>query len=609
MATIEIIHILTLFAAALIIVGILSSLIAARVGAPLLLVFLVVGMLVGEDGPGQIPFNDYSLTYLIGSIGLAVILFDGGLRTRLAAFRGVLVPAALLSTVGVVITACLTGLLASTLLGLTLLEGLLVGAMVASTDAAAVFFLLRTGGLQLRSRVKATLEIESGTNDPAAIFLTLLFVGLVLARGSNMGLATIVLLLQQGLIGAIAGLAFGYLITLALNHLDLPSGLHPLFVVASAIALFALVALLGGSGFLAVYLAGLVVGNRPIRAAASITAFHDTATWLCQISMFIILGLLVTPSKLVPYLLPALGISVFLMLVARPIAVVLCLAPFRFPLAEQGFIAWVGLRGAVSIFLAAIPTLANVPDSAVYFNVIFVVVFVSLLVQGWTISPLARRLGIALPRLTRPIHRVEIDLPGQLAHEMVGYPVAVDSPVLHDASVPVWARPVFVVRDDRILEPIEAGALSAGDYAYFLAPHERVPFLDRLFAGESAAATTVGVPLLPIRATARLSFLADLYGADIAGEDRETSVADLFERSFGAEAAAGDRLSLGNLILVARAMDGERVTEAAIMLGDDDPPATEGAAQAKPGSRPKAGWRARLKALIASRGARPGSGS
>lgn len=567
-----VIHLFTLFVAALVIAGILSSLIAARFGAPLLVVFLVVGMLVGEDGPGNVSFDNYHLTYVIGSIGLAVILFDGGLRTKAASFRGVLAPAAFLSTVGVILTALLTGAVASALLNLSIMEGLLVGAMVASTDAAAVFFLLRSGGLQLRSRVRATLEIESGTNDPVAIFLTLLFVGLLQAQGRDAGVESVILLLRQAVVGGIIGVLGGFVIALFLNRVELPGGLHPLLVIAGAIGLFATAALLGGSGYLAVYLAGLVVGNRPIRAAASITAFHDTATWLCQIGLFIVLGLLVTPSKLVPYLVPALGIALFLMLVARPLAVALCLSPFRFPIAKQTLIAWVGLRGAVSIFLAALPTITGAPNAAVYFNVVFVVVFVSLLVQGWTIGPLSRWLGVALPRAVTPVHRVEIDLPGQLAHEMVGYLVGDRSPVLDHASVPGWARPVFVVRNDGILEPARAGRLAAGDYAYFLAPPDRVPVLDRLFARD-AASPIPDLPLLPIRGSARLGALADFYSAEIEEDARDTTVAEYFARCFETPPEPGDRLELGEVTLIVRTVANERVAEAAIILGDDgDPP-------------------------------------
>lgn len=598
MQTIEILHVLTLAVSALVAVGILSSLIAARFGAPLLLVFLVVGMLVGEDGPGGIAFDDYRLAYLIGSVGLAVILFDGGLRTRLASFRQVILPASLLATLGVAITALIVGLAAILFLGLTTLQGLLVGAMVASTDAAAVFFLLRTGGLQIRSRVRSLLEIESGTNDPVAIFLTIVLAELILAgnSGEAAGLMVLGKLLQQAALGAAGGILGGYGLTVALNRLDLPGGLHPLFVITSAIALFSFTEVAGGSGYLAAYVAGLVVGNRPIRAAASVISFHDTATWLCQIAMFIVLGLLVTPSQMLPSLWGALGVAIVLMVIARPLAVFVCLAPFSFSWKEQGFVAWVGLRGAVSIFLAAIPTLAALPNAEIYFNVAFVVVLVSLLVQGWTISPLSRYLGVALSRISRPVHRVEIDLPGQLTHEMVGYPVTKTSPVLSDVSVPIWARPVFVVRDDKIIEPGRAGALVANDYAYFLAPPDRVPMLDRLFAADSSGSQPAAV-LLPIRASAPLGVLADLYGAEVDPENRNTTVADWFDARLEKQVAIGDRIELGPVMLAARLVENDRVTEAAIIISEPD----RAIASLGEATMPLAGWRAWRLGPIAGR--------
>ncbi|MGD9868511.1 MAG: potassium/proton antiporter [Hyphomicrobiales bacterium] len=566
MASITIINLFMLFVTALLILGILSSLVAARFGAPLLLVFLIVGMVVGEEGPGQVAFNDYRLTYLIGTISLAIILFDGGLRTRLESFRGVLIPSVLLSTVGVAVTAGLTGFLAMYVLGLSMLEGLLVGAMVASTDAAAVFFLLRTGGLQLRTRVQSTLEIESATNDPAAIFLTLLLVQLVTTPKLNAGVESLLLLLEQGVMGAAIGLLGGFLLATALNRLDLPSGLHPLFVVCSALALFSIASLLGGSGFLGVYLAGLVLGNRPVRAAPAIISFHDTATWLCQISMFIVLGLLVTPTKLIPYLAQALVIAAFLMLIARPVAVALCLAPFRFTVPEQSFVAWVGLRGAVSIFLAAIPTLAEVPNAEVYFNVVFVVVFASLLIQGWTINSLAKWLNVALPRERKQVNRVEIDIPGQLSQEMVGYPVTASSPVLDDAAVPDWAQPVIVVRNDDILSSVSAGALRPGDFAYFVAPPERAEVLDTLFAPGTVQTQQRQGLQLPVRTDVRVSYLADMYGGTVEEDRRDETVSDFFNRVFDGRPNSGDRVELGDVTLIARSVEENRVTEAGILL-------------------------------------------
>ena len=272
----------------------------------MLLVFLGLGMLVGEDGPGGIPFNDFRTAYLVGSVALAVILFDGGLRTRLAAMRGAALPAGLLATVGVIVTGGVTGLVPWLLLDLTPVESLLLGAIVASTDAAAVFFLLRAGGLELRRRVNSVIEIESGTNDPFAVFLVVLLVELLEAPQAAGAWTIARALLSEAALGAILGVIGGFLACAVLRRVTLPSGLHPLLVTGMVIMVFALSNLLGGSGFLAAYLAGLVVGNRPVPAAAAIASFHDTATWFCQIVMFLVLGLLVTPSQLLDYAVPGL---------------------------------------------------------------------------------------------------------------------------------------------------------------------------------------------------------------------------------------------------------------------------------------------------------------
>ncbi len=558
-----------LLVAGLMLVGVLSSLVAQRFGAPLLLVFLVVGMLVGEDGPGGVPFSNYQLTYVVGSISLAIILFDGGLRARHTGVRRALAPAVLLATAGVVITGSVVGLAAWAVLGLEPLTALLVGAVVSSTDAAAVFFLVRAGGLKLRARVNAILEIESGTNDPVAVFLTLLLVELILAHGEP-GWSTVWLLASQAVLGTAIGLVGGAGIRMLLNRVDLPGGLHPIFVIAAALAVYALAAVLEGSGFLAVYLAGLAVGNRPMRASASVANFHDAATWLCQIAMFMLLGLLVTPSKLLPLLGPALLVAAVLTLVARPLAVLVCLTPFRIPWREQVFVGWVGLRGAVSIFLATIPMLVGVPGAEVLFNVAFVVVLASLLVQGWTLTPLARRLGLSLPGVARPVHRVEIDLPGQLAHEVIGYPVTAASAVIDPSMVPRWARPVFVIRAGQVFDPAASGPPIAGDYAYFLAPPDRAADLDRLFSTDEGSRAVREMPFLPIDAAAKVAIVAELYGCAVAPEEAGLTVAELFDRRFEGAAAEGDVVDLDGARLLARAMRDGRVAEVGVMLVDPD---------------------------------------
>src|SRR5437868_4510075 len=394
MASLDAVSITILLGAVLVLAGILSSLIALRFGAPLLFLFLIIGMAAGESGPGGIRFDDVHAAYMVGSIALALILFDGGLRTRLQTFRSVLAPAGLLATLGVLVTAALTAPLAKVALGVDWTEGLLVGAMVGSTDAAAVFFLIHAGGLRLRPRVAAVLEVESATNDPFAVFLAIVLVEILLI-GDRPWSAIAWTLAEQAILGTVVGILGGRIMAIVLNRLALPQGLHAPFVASAALVVYGVAAAVHASGFLAAYLAGLVVGNRPTRAHNTVIVFLDAVTWLAQIVMFVLLGLLVWPGRLPDTLGPALLVALALMLVARPAAVFLCLAPFRFSLRERLFIAWVGLRGAVGIFLASIPLLVGMSGAQFFFDVVFVVVLLSLLVQGWTLAPAARRLAVA----------------------------------------------------------------------------------------------------------------------------------------------------------------------------------------------------------------------
>jgi cell volume regulation protein A len=571
-------HALLFFGAALALVGILSSLAASRFGMPLLLVFLGVGMLAGEDGPGGVAFNDYRATYMVGSAAIAIILFDGGLRTRIGMVRAVLAPAGLLASAGVLITAGITALAAVYLLNLRPVEGMLIGAIVASTDAAVVFFLMRTGGLQLRKRIGATLEVESGTNDPFAVLLTVMLVQVALGDHGLDAAEIVVGVVKHAVVGTAMGLGGGLCLVLVLNRLNLPTGLHPVFAVTAALVVFAATQLLDASGFLAVYVAGLVLGNRPVRAYASITSFHDAATWLCQIALFTMLGLLVTPSTLLPILLPAIGVALVVTLVARPVAVVATLLPFRFSRREIGFIGWVGLRGGVSIFLATIPTLAGLPQASVYFNVAFVVVVVSLLLQGSTIGFAARRLGVALREQAPEVQRIDIDLPGQLDAELVGYPLIAGSQALRHRALPSWVKPVLVIRDGVIMEPAAAGALQTADYAYFLAPTTRVPRLDRFFTMDDYVADSNAISELPFDGGLTIGTIADLYGLDIDSNEREFTIAELFADRLDGTPQENDRIEFGDAHLVAHNVAGDRVTQAGLQLeatleDEDDRPA------------------------------------
>jgi cell volume regulation protein A len=508
----------------------------------------------------------------VGSVALALILFDGGLRTRFATFRSVLAPSLTLATIGVMLTAALTAPVARYALGLGWTESLLVGSVVASTDAAAVFFLIHARGLRLRPRVSATLEIESGTNDPFAIFLTLLLVELLL-YGPQPWWSIAIGLIAKAFGGALIGILGGRGIVLVLNRLALPQGLHAPFVATGALVVFGLSEAIHSSGFLAVYVAGLVVGNRPTRAHNSVVAFLDAATWLAQIGMFLLLGLLVWPERLPEHALAALAVVLTLMLVARPLAVFLCLAPFRFSWREKLFISWVGLRGAVGIFLASIPLMVGLPGALLYFDVGFVVVLVSLLVQGWTIAAAAHRLHIALPRAGRALRRVELDLPGQLSQELVGYAVHANNPYLRRRIVPSWAKLMLVVRRERVLTAGEAGDIREGDHVYFLAPPEKAQALDRFFVDMPPPAAPDPRLLgdFFVGGEVTLGALAEIYGIAVAPQDAATTLADHLTDALGHVPRPNDVLALGAITLVVQKVVDGRAVSIGLQLAEPDP--------------------------------------
>jgi cell volume regulation protein A len=585
MASLDAINLTILLGALLVFAGILSSLAAMRFGAPLLFIFLLIGMLAGEAGPGGIKFDDVNAAYTVGAVALALILFDGGLRTRFQTFRSVLGPAGLLATAGVLITAALVAPVAKFTLNIGWLEAFLVGAVIASTDAAAVFFLIHTRGLRLRPRVSATLEVESGTNDPFAIFLTIVLVEILVLGNIGWQAIATELAAKAGL-GLVAGIGGGAGIVFVLNRLALPQGLHAPFVATGALVVFGLAEAVHGSGYLAAYAAGLVVGNRPTRAHNTVVVFLDAATWLAQIAMFVILGLLVWPQRLPSTLLAALLVALTLMLVARPLAVFLCLWPFRFSQREKIFISWVGLRGAVCIFLASIPLLVGMPKAYIYFDVAFVVVLVSLLVQGWTIAPAARRLHVARPRVDAAPRRVELDLPGQLAQQLVGYAVTARSLYFRQRLVPSWAKLALVVRQQRVLSPNETDEIHEDDYVYFLAPPEKAQALDRFFVDMPR-------PVVPdtrllgdfyVSADTTLGALGEIYGLSISDHDLSKTLAALFDERLHGAVQIGDRLPVGTIALIADGVVDGRVTTVGLDLAE---------APAEPAS-----WSGRVRAAV-----------
>lgn len=395
-----------LAAALLVLISVVAGVLSARAGFSFLLVFLLAGSLAGEDGPGGFIFNDFKLSFWVGNVALAVILLDGGLRTEFKTFRTGLRPALALASLGVVVSAGLTGLAAHWLLGLDWYWAMLLGAIVGSTDAAAVFSLLKSSGVRLNERVAATLEIESGLNDPMAVFLTIAFITLALGQATGQAVTAgelfIAFVLQMGwgvAMGLISGWGLAQLLRFLARWRDTGGGVRALLVVSAGLAVFAATSALHGSGFLAVYLMGVITANRARLLVSRSLSAMDGYAWLSQAGMFLLLGLLATPSAVLNTLWPALGVAVVLMLVARPVAVWLCLKPFKFTSHEIKFISWVGLRGAVPIVLAVFPVMAGVPGAQTFFNVAFVVVLASLIFQGATIPWAAKRWHVVLPDL------------------------------------------------------------------------------------------------------------------------------------------------------------------------------------------------------------------
>ena len=548
-----------LIGSVLVVAAAFTSLISFRFGAPLLLVFLLIGLIAGEDGIGGIHFNNAGAAYFIGAVALAVILFDSGFETRVSTLRIAAAPALLLSTAGVIITAVLVGVAAQLLFGFSWLEGLLLGAIVAPTDAAAVFFLLRVGGITLRDRVRSTLEVESGTNDPIAIFLTLSLVELVGLPTSpeDLWLDLIGSFIVQIGVGGFVGLVAGYAIAQAVNRTNLEAALYPIVVLASALGVYSIAGMIGGSGFLAVYVAGLVAGNSRIRHAVTLRRFQSGTTWLSQIAMFLTLGLLATPSQFPAVLAGAVLLAAFLTFIARPVAVWVCLLPFRFSRQEVAFVSWVGLRGAVSILLAILPIMEGLESGRVIFNIAFIVVLASLLVQGWTIRPVAHYLGLVVPARHGPVDRIELELPGRGEHEIVAYAIHPESAVAKGERIPRWARPSLLVRDGRSMRPHNAGRPKPGDQVYIITTPRYVPLLDRLFGGPAAAA--IDDPRLygefALEPDARLKDIGAAYGIQIAAADADLSVGALFRRELAGDIEPGDRVAYGPIDLVVRETD------------------------------------------------------
>lgn len=547
--------------------SILASVISARMGMPLLFVFLAVGMLAGEDGIGGLDFASFEVAYVIGHLALAIILLDGGMRTQMKTFRVGLRPALSLATLGVLMTSGLTGLLAMWIFDLTLLQGMLVGAIVGSTDAAAVFSMLGGKGVHLNERVSATLEIESGTNDPMAIFLTITLITL-LTQDVTDPLSALLLFVQQFGIGLPMGLAVGWLFAWALKKLQLATGLYPLLVTGAGLGLFATTNLLGGSGFLAIYLAGLMIGNSRSAKLQDILPVHDGLAWLSQIGLFLILGLLVTPHEMLQTAVPATLLALGMIFIVRPLAVLLCLKPFfKFNWRELSFVSWVGLRGAVPIVLAIFPVIAEVDNASLYFNIAFFVVLISLLIQGSSLPWVARWMKVEVPADFMPKRRSLLGVFAEDDYEAFVYTVkseTLDGVELRRLRFPSGARIAALFREKQLIHPSGSTRLKQNDLLCIIGREADLPVFSKMFNEEPQPAKEKARSFFgdfTLSGDAPLKDVADLYGLTISPDQAELTLGDLLTRRFGGHPVVGDQMEWHGIRWVVVAVDGDHITQ------------------------------------------------
>jgi cell volume regulation protein A len=468
---------------ALLSLSVLLSRAIGRRGLPVVLVFLVLGILAGSEGIGGIAFENYELTFRLGTVALALILFDGGLNTPLTVIRSTFAPAGVLATVGVALTAVIVGAFGR-LLGFSWTDALLLGAVVSSTDAAAVFSILRGSGLHLKKRVGATLELESGLNDPMAIILTVAFTRAAV-EGRSLGLELAVEVVAQLAIGAAAGVGIGYMGRWLLQRPLFAGGLYPVLTMVLCLLAFGLPTLLFGSGFLAVYVAGVVLGGGPIPYRSNVLRVHDFVAWFAQIVMFLALGLLVFPSRLLAVVGSGVVIAAVLALLARPLAVVLCLLPFRFRVREVGFVGWIGLRGAVPIILATYPIMSGAAAGSRIFDIVFFVVVLSALVQGGTVRLAMRSLGLEAMAEPAPPATLEIASNQPLSGELLSFYIQPASAVcgvkMSELPFPEHAAAMLVVRGRELIAPRGGTELQAGDHVYVFCRSEDRGFMQLMF--------------------------------------------------------------------------------------------------------------------------------
>jgi cell volume regulation protein A len=559
-----------LLASVLILLGIISSQLSARLGLPVLVLFLIVGMLAGEDGPGGIFFDNAEAAHSLGTLALALILFDGGLQTPFKAIKQVWKPASALATFGVLITGLVTGVAAAYILKIPMLHGLLLGAIVGSTDAAAVFALLRNAGIHLNEKLKATLEIESASNDPMAIFLT---VGLleVLVNDMKPGSGLLVMFLSQMGLGAIVGLAVGWVSVRLINKIQLSAaGLYPVLVAACGLLSFGITANIGGSGFLAVFITGVVIGNSRFVFQRSTFLFHDGLAWLSQITMFVVLGLLITPTSLLDVWLEGLIIAFVLIFVARPLAVIPILAIFGFNMREITLVSWIGLRGSVPIILAIFPLIFGMPGAALIFNVVFFVVLISATLQGSSLAWMARKLKLTLPPPVTPAATLEITALGDVDADIVEYTLGSTSRAvgcrLSQLALPESAVMAMISRNNNVIAPRGSTLLQADDQLFVvLKPHTRT-FVDCVFSGKTDDGShELFTKELTVKGTTQVTDIAHSYNLDIKGA-AQGSLEQVIKNKLNKAPEIDAVAEFGDVRLYVRDMVEQRIITVGILL-------------------------------------------
>lgn len=454
------------------------SKLTGRLGIPTLLVFIAVGMLAGSEGLGGIQFDDPAVAQTIGIVSLILILFSGGLDTEWKSIRPFMSHGIALATLGVVITCGLVGLFGKFVLDFSWLEALLLGAVVSSTDAAAVFTVLRARGLSFTHGIREVLELESGSNDPMAVFLTITLIQLLGAEKSSFAVMIVSLFIQMG-IGLIIGLGTGRWLRVILNKVRLEfEGLYPVLTISAALLTYSVTQKLGGNGFLAVYVTALILGRASFIHKRSLIIFHDSLAWIMQITMFLALGLLVYPSALLFVAGAGVGLALFMLFVARPIAVFLTLAPTSFNWREKTMISWMGLRGAVPIVLATYTLTADVEKSGIIFNIVFFVVLISTLIQGFSLKPLSRILGVSIPHQRKIRFPFDYAVEGEMQSELREVEVPNDSIILGKSIAEINLPPklliVLLKRDLDVFAPRGGTIFQTGDVLMILAEEDEL---------------------------------------------------------------------------------------------------------------------------------------